>query len=98
LDVISDSLPEVDRRRLISRFEHGKYPRDEIKTRVQRAVQAMGYLKAVAEEPEVSFPQRGEQGVASVTIRVHEGTLYHLADIEFLNAAQFPFAKTRSFL
>jgi outer membrane protein assembly factor BamA len=96
LDIVSDNLPEETVRALVSRFEQGKCRRDEIKTRVQRDVQTMGYFKAVAEEPEVSFPQRGEQGVASVTIRVHEGTLYHLADIQFLNGAQFPSSRMRA--
>jgi outer membrane protein assembly factor BamA len=95
LDVISDNLPEEDRQRLVSHFEHGEYPRDQIKTRVQGTVQRMGYILAVAEEPKMSFPTRGEQGVASVAIRVHEGALYRLADIHFLNAAQFPSSRIR---
>jgi hypothetical protein len=70
LDLISDSLPEETSRALASRFEHREYRRDEIRTRVQRAVQAMGYFKAVAEEAEVSFPQRGEQGVSSEAIAI----------------------------
>jgi hypothetical protein len=95
LDIISDNLPEEDRQRLVSHFEYGEYPRDEIKTRVQGAVQGMGYVLAVAEEPKMSFPKRGEQGVASVAIRVHEGALYRLADIQFLNTAQFPSSRNR---
>jgi len=84
--VLSDNLPEADQDRLVSRFESSEYFPYEIRPRIERITQGMGYLKAVAEEPEISFLK---DGTASVTVRVHEGSLYRLADIQLLGATHF---------
>jgi len=86
--VVSDNLSEADQDRLVSRFESSEYFLYEIRPRIERITQGMGYLKAVAEEPEISFLK---DGTASETVRVHEGSLYRLADIhiQLLGATHF---------
>jgi outer membrane protein assembly factor BamA len=91
--VVSDGLPEADRQRLISNFEKNEFRRDEIQGRVERLTQGMGYITAVAEQPQVSPP--GEKS-ATVTVTVHEGNLFRLADIQFVGADDFPPDKLRA--
>lgn len=83
MTVVSDNLPAADRQRIVSSFEKSEFARDEIHTRVERLTQGMGYITAVPEQPQVS---RLQDGTASVTITVHEGSLYRLADLQFLGA------------
>ncbi len=95
LSIISDNLSETERQRLVSQFDNGEYPRDQLRKRIQVALMDLGYFKAVAEEPQFSFVRDGEQRVATVSITVHEGKRYYLKDIEFANATQFPSSRLR---
>src|ERR1700761_4115129 len=69
MTVVSDSLPDTDRQRIVSTFEKNEFVRDEVRTRVERATQGMGYITAVAEQPQ--FSQLPDGG-SSVTITVHQ--------------------------
>ena len=81
--VVSDNLPAADQQRIVYSFDKSEFARDEIHTRVERLIQGMGYITAVAEQPQVSQLQ---DGTTSVTITVHQGSLYRLADLQFLGA------------
>jgi outer membrane protein assembly factor BamA len=92
MTVVSDRLPDADRQRLTAYFEKNEVARDEIHNRVERFTQGMGYITAVAEQPQ--FSVQADKSV-SVTITIHEGSLYRLADIQFDGADDFPPEKLR---
>jgi hypothetical protein len=85
LTIESNTLSVADRERIVRLLREKTYPESEIGERVRQAVKTLGYINAVVEEPQFSFPAEGTD-VANVTVEVNPGVQYRLAEIHFLNA------------
>jgi Surface antigen variable number repeat len=89
LAIESNSLPDVDRERIIRLFQQKAYPQGEIGERIRYALRDVGYFKAVVDEPQFSFPTEG-RGIADVNVKVEPGGQYRLGEIHVEKATIFP--------
>jgi hypothetical protein len=89
LVIVSTSLPDADRDRIVRLFEQKRFPQDddEIRERIRQAVRDLGYFKTVVDAPTFAFPTRG---IANVTVKVNPGAQYRLGQIRFRRATVFP--------
>ena len=96
LVIESNSLPDVDRERIVRLFQQKRYPEDEdeFRERIRQALRDVGYFKVVADEPTFAFPTKG-RGIANVTVKVKPGVQYRLGEIRFRRATVFPAAQLR---
>ncbi len=95
LVLVSNSLPDAERRRIIGLFEKKTYPQGEIGERIQQAIRDMGYFKAIVHEPKFSFSTPEDRRRASVIVTVEPGAQYRLGEIRIENASVFPAAQIR---
>jgi outer membrane protein assembly factor BamA len=90
----SSTLPDPDRKRIITRFQQKAYPQPEIADRIRQALRDLGYFNASILSSEFSFtPQTGK--AANVTVTVEPGSQYRLGEIHFHNATIFLPAQLR---
>jgi Surface antigen variable number repeat len=94
LVIESNTLPSVDRQQIIRFVEQKTYPQPEIGELIRRAFQNLGYLRAVVDEPKLSFPAQTEgTRSADITVKVEPGAQYHFGEIHFERATIFPSAR-----
>ena len=89
LTIESSTLPNGDRERIARSLEHCSWSLLELEERIRQALRDLGYFKANADEPRVSFVKQGTRD-ADVSIKVQEGPQYRLGDIRFEKASLFP--------
>jgi outer membrane protein assembly factor BamA len=91
LVLVSNTLPDADRNRIINLFQQKTYPQDDIDISIRIALQDLGYFKASVAEPTLSViaQDKGTQ-VADITVKVDPGSQYRFREIRFKNATIFP--------
>lgn len=88
LTIESNTLPSQDREQIVRSLEHCTWFQAELSDRIRLALRDLGYYKAIADEPSVSFIKQGID--ADVSVKVEEGPQYHIGDIRFAKASLFP--------
>jgi hypothetical protein len=97
LTIISSSLPEADRQRIVHELQGGTYPLEELAQRTRQCLRDAGYYLASAEEPQLSALKESPGGrSADVTVVVNPGALYTLGEITFEGAKAFTPDRLRS--
>jgi hypothetical protein len=90
LTLVSSDLAATDRQRIVSAFQGGAYPPQELAERVRQALRDVGFYKATAEAPQLTAINESTQPrSADVSIRVTPGAQYRLTEIHFSGAADF---------
>jgi outer membrane protein assembly factor BamA len=104
LTLDANNLPNEDRERITHSFEHsiffeGEFLQafeDELQERIRQAFRDLGYFKARADEPKLSFLRQTQPAtVVDVSVKVDQGVQYRLGDIRFVKAAVFPADRMR---
>jgi Surface antigen variable number repeat len=94
LVIQSTTLPNADRKQIIRIFEQNTYPEREIGERIRGAFRDIEYLRAIVDQPKLSFPAQIEGNrSANITVRVDPGAQYRLGEIHFEKATIFPSAR-----
>lgn len=94
LVIDSTTLPGADREQIIRIFEQNTYPEPEIDERIRGAFRDMGYLRAVVDQPKLSFLAQTEGNrSANITVKVDPGAQYRLGKIYVEKATIFPSAR-----
>lgn len=97
LVIESNSLPDVDRERIIRLFQQKTCLQGEIDSRIRSALRDLGYFRAVVDEPKFSFPTQVEgRRIANVTVKVEAGRQYRLGEIHFQNATIYSSTRLRT--
>jgi hypothetical protein len=97
LVIESNSLPDVDRARVIRLFQQKDCLQGEIDSRIRSVLRDRGYFKAVVDEPKFSFPAQVEKRrIANVTVKVEAGPQYRLGEIHLQNATIYPSTRLRT--
>jgi outer membrane protein assembly factor BamA len=91
LTIISSNLPQAERLRTTRALEGGTYRVDELKERIQRSLQDLGYARATVEEPHLSsfVVETPQARSANVSIQVSPGTRYRLEAVIFEGGRSF---------
>jgi outer membrane translocation and assembly module TamA len=93
LTIISSSLPEAERQRIIQQLQGIETDArgEELEERVRRHLRDGGYFNARAEDMQVSGITETQAGrSADFSVRVEPGARYSLGDITFQDAKAFP--------
>ena len=91
LTVVTNDLPEADRRRIEDSLQGGTYGVQELAERVRLSLLDLGYYSARAENPQLSQINEGSKlHSAEVSIQVEPGAQYRLGEIGFHGASLFP--------
>lgn len=94
LVIESTNLPDADREQINRLVEQKTFPQSEIGERIRGVFRDMGYLRAVVDEPKLSFPAQTEGNrSANITVKVEPGVQYRLGEIHFEKATIFPSAR-----
>ena len=90
LTIISSSLPEEDRQRIVHALRGGTYVPEELAERVRQYLRDAGYYNARVEDPQLSAVKNSQEcRSADFTAEVNPGHLYALGQITFENAKVF---------
>jgi outer membrane translocation and assembly module TamA len=97
LTIISASLPEEDRQRIVHALRGGTYVPEELAERVRQYLRDAGYYNARVEALQLSALKKSQDGrSADFTTEVNPGPLYALGGITFEGAKVFTSDQLRS--
>jgi outer membrane translocation and assembly module TamA len=97
LTIISASLPEADRQRIVHALQGGTYRPEELEERLQQYLRDAGYYTARVEDPQQSAIKRAQDTrSADFTTEVNPGPLYALGEITFEDTKVFTPNQLRS--
>jgi outer membrane translocation and assembly module TamA len=97
LTIISASLPEEDRQRIVHALQGGTYVPEELAERVLQYLREAGYFNARVEDPQLSAVKKSQDGQsADFNAEVNPGPLYALGEITFEDTKVFTPNQLRS--
>jgi outer membrane protein assembly factor BamA len=91
----SDGLAKSDIEELTQPLRRRVYGANEIRSRVIFALQNLGYFRASADEPRIQMEIDHGEPAANISITVHEGARYRVAELQVMGATVFSSLRLR---
>jgi hypothetical protein len=97
LTIISSSLPEADRQRIVHALQGGTYPRKSLGSACGSILEMLGTAMSAPKTRSYPLSKESQDGrSADFTVEVNPGTLYMLGEITFKNTKVFTHDQLRS--